>query len=118
MKTSQDDVDLVLTGGGSIIVPDELQGIGKIIRPPHYNAANAIGAALGQVSGDIEKVYSLDQISREEAINKVKQEAINKAVKAGAKEETIEVLFIEDVPLAYLPGNAIRIKIKVVGDLI
>ena len=118
MKTSQDDVDLVLTGGGSIIVPDELQGIGKIIRPPHYNAANAIGAALGQVSGDIEKVYSLDKISREEAINKVKEEAISKAVKAGAKEETIEVLFIEDVPLAYLPGNAIRIKIKVVGDLI
>ena len=118
MKTNQDDVDLVLTGGGSIIVPEKLQGVKNIIIPPHYNAANAIGAALGQVSGDVEKVYSLDKISREDAINEVKEEAIKKAQMAGAKLDSISVLFIEDVPLAYLPGNAIRIKIKVVGDLV
>lgn len=117
MKTNQDDVDLVLTGGGSLIVPEKLDGVKNIIIPPHYNAANAIGAALGQVSGDMEKVYSLDKISREDAIKEVKEEAIKKAQKAGAKLDSISVLFIEDVPLAYLPGNAIRIKIKVVGDL-
>lgn len=117
MKTNQDDVDLVLTGGGSLIVPEKLDGVKNIIIPPHYNAANAIGAALGQVSGDMEKVYSLDKISREDAIKEVKEEAIKKAKKAGANLDSISVLFIEDVPLAYLPGNAIRIKIKVVGDL-
>ncbi|MGL5348025.1 MAG: hydantoinase/oxoprolinase N-terminal domain-containing protein [Peptostreptococcaceae bacterium] len=117
MKTSIDDVDLVLTGGGSIIVPKDLDGIKNIIIPPHYNAANAIGAALGQVSGDIERVYSLDKLSREEAINEVREEAINKAVRSGAREDSISVLFVEDVPLAYLPGNAIRVKVKVVGDL-
>ncbi len=36
MKTSQDDVELVLTGGGSIIVPEKLKGISNVIRPPHY----------------------------------------------------------------------------------
>ena len=118
MKTSQDDVELVLTGGGSIIVPEKLKGISNVIRPPHYTAANAIGAALGQISGDVEKVYSLDKMSREDAIEDAKKEAVNKALKAGAKEDTIEVLNIEDVPLAYLPGNALLIKVKVVGDLI
>ncbi|MCC0691611.1 hydantoinase/oxoprolinase family protein [Clostridioides sp. ZZV14-6387] len=118
MKTSQDDVELVLTGGGSIIVPEKLRGISNVIRPPHYTAANAIGAALGQISGDVEKVYSLDKMSREDAIEDAKQEAVNKALKAGAKKDTIEVLNIEDVPLAYLPGNALLIKVKVVGDLI
>ncbi len=109
-----------LTGGGSIIVPEKLKGISNVIRPPHYTAANAIGAALGQISGDVEKVYSLDKMSREDAIEdaKKKKEAVNKALKAGAKEDTIEVLNIEDVPLAYLPGNALLIKVKVVGDLI
>ncbi len=33
MKTSQDDVELVLTGGGSIIVPEKLKGISNVIRP-------------------------------------------------------------------------------------
>ncbi|MGL5693092.1 MAG: hydantoinase/oxoprolinase family protein, partial [Peptostreptococcaceae bacterium] len=117
MKTSQEDVPLVLTGGGSIIVPNELKGISEVIRPPHFTAANAIGAALGQISGEVEKVYSLDKISRNEAIEKTLIEAKNKAIKAGAKEESIETLSVEDIPLAYLPGNALLIKVKVVGDL-
>ena len=32
-------------------------------------------------------------------------------------EDSIEILDQEDVPLAYLPGNATRIRLKVVGDL-
>ena len=31
--------------------------------------------------------------------------------------ETIEVVEREDVPLAYLPGNASRIRVRVVGDM-
>ena len=34
-----------------------------------------------------------------------------------AKPESIELLDQEDVPLAYLPGNATRIRLKVVGDM-
>ena len=39
------------------------------------------------------------------------------AITAGADPDTIELLDQEDVPLAYLPGNATRIRLKVVGDL-
>ena len=39
------------------------------------------------------------------------------AVAAGARAETIEVVDVEDVPLAYLPGNATRVRVKVVGEL-
>ena len=117
MKTSQDKVDLVLTGGGSIIVPQKLKGIRNVITPPHYTAANAIGAALGQISGEVEKVYSLDKITRSEAIKDATFNATKKAIEAGAKESSIEVLIVEDIPLAYLPGNALLIKVKVVGDL-
>ncbi|WP_313637062.1 hypothetical protein [Paenibacillus sp.] len=38
-------------GGGSILVADKLEGVAWIVRPEHYDAANAIGAALGEVSG-------------------------------------------------------------------
>ena len=52
MKTSADPVDVILVGGGSLLVPDTLAGASRIIRPDNYDAANAIGAALGEVSGE------------------------------------------------------------------
>ena len=39
------------------------------------------------------------------------------AVKAGAVRETVEIIEMEDVPLAYYPGNTNRVKIKAAGDL-
>jgi hypothetical protein len=39
------------------------------------------------------------------------------AIQAGAKEDTIVTVDVEDIPLSYLPGNATRIHVKVVGDL-
>jgi N-methylhydantoinase A/oxoprolinase/acetone carboxylase beta subunit len=56
-------------------------------------------------------------MTRDEALATAKQEAIDKAVAAGAARETIEIVDVEEVPLAYLPGNATRIAVKAVGDL-
>ncbi|PLR95746.1 hydantoinase/oxoprolinase family protein [Bacillus sp. T33-2] len=118
MKTSSKQVPLILSGGGSIIVSSSLKGVSEVIRPAHYDAANAIGAALGQVSGEVERVYSLNQLSREQAIQDARDLATKEAMKAGANENTISIVSVEDIPLAYLPGNALFIRVKAVGDLI
>ena len=39
------------------------------------------------------------------------------AVESGAIRETVEIIEVEDVPLAYYPGNTNRVKIKAAGDL-
>ena len=44
-----------------------------------------------------------------------KSEATTKAVDAGADPATVQIVDVEDVPLAYLPGNATRIRVKAVG---
>ena len=31
--------------------------------------------------------------------------------------DSVEIVDVEDVPLAYLPGNATRVRVKAVGDL-
>ncbi|MGE7765572.1 ROK family protein [Peribacillus sp. NPDC096540] len=118
MKTSSKEVPLILSGGGSIIVSNSLKGVSEVFRPKHFEAANAIGAALGQISGEVEKVYSLEGISREDAIHHAKKLATEEAIKAGANNATISVVSVEDIPLSYLPGNALLIKVKVVGDLV
>ena len=56
-------------------------------------------------------------MSRDEAIVDAKGEASQKAINAGADPATIQIVDVEDVPLAYLPGNATRIRVKAVGDL-
>lgn len=117
MKTSPDPVPVILVGGGTILVAGELTGASELIRPDHFPVANAIGAAIAQVGGETDRVFSLAEISREEALDQAKQEATEKAITAGAKPETVAIVDIEEVPLAYLPGNATRIRVKAVGDL-
>ena len=85
-------------------------------RPENYAVANAIGASIAQVGGEIDKVYAIEPGRREEAIAEVRAEAIDKAVAAGATPRPSIVDF-DEVPIPYLPGNATRIRVKAVGDL-
>jgi N-methylhydantoinase A/oxoprolinase/acetone carboxylase beta subunit len=117
MKTSPTPVPVILVGGGSVLLPDQMKGVSEVIRPKHFGAANAIGAALGQVSGQIEKIYSLDEMTREEALEEARMGAVHEATAAGADPATIEIVHLEDIPLAYLPGNAILIRVKAAGLL-
>ncbi|WP_126425484.1 hydantoinase/oxoprolinase family protein [Brevibacillus marinus] len=117
MKTSGDPVPVILVGGGSILLPDRLRGASQVVRPDHFGVANAIGAAISQISGQIERVFSLDELGREKTLDLAKQIAVDEAIKAGADPATIEIVDIEDVPLAYLPGNATRIRVKAAGTL-
>jgi N-methylhydantoinase A/oxoprolinase/acetone carboxylase beta subunit len=117
MKASRDDVDVVLVGGGSILLPECLRGVRQLIRPDNFAVANAIGAAISKVSGTYEKLISYHETPREEALKIAKQEAIALAVQSGAQAETVEIIDVEDVPLQYYPGNTCRVKIKAAGDL-
>ena len=117
MKVSNADVDLILVGGGSIILPEKISGAASVLKPEHFGCANAIGSAISKVSGTYEKLMNYDELPREQSLEKAKKEAIELAVEAGAVRETVEIIEMEDVPLAYYPGNTNRVKIKAAGDL-
>lgn len=117
MKTSATPMPVIVVGGGSILVQRPVAGASEIIKPEHFAVANAIGAAIAQIGGETDRIFSLAEMSRDEALAQAKQEATDKAVAAGAAPETVEIVEVEEVPLAYLPGNATRIMVKAVGDL-
>ena len=117
LKTTADPVPAVVVGGGSILLADDLPGVSQMIRPDNFAVANAIGAAIAQVGGEVDRIYSLDDMGREEALESARSEATDRAVVAGADVATVEVVDIEEVPLPYLPSNAVRIRVKAVGDL-
>ena len=115
-RLSPDPTPVIAVGGGSILVPPRLAGL-EVIRPEHYAVANAIGAAIAPTSGAVDRIYSLDVISREAALADAETEARRKAVAAGARADSIEITEREDVPLAYLKGNATRVRVKAVGEM-
>jgi len=117
MRVSPDRIPVLAVGGGSVLVPNTIGEL-RVIRPDHFSVANAVGAAIGQISGEFDRIFSLDGLTREEDLAEAHREATAKAISAGAKPGTIELLDQEDIPLAYLPGNATRIRLKVVGEMI
>ena len=117
VKVSITDVPVILVGGGSILLDDCLKGASQVLRPDHAEVANAIGAAIAQVGGQVERVYSLEETGREQALAESRAEAISKAVAAGAEPSSVEVVEIDEVPLTYVPSNATLVRVKAVGDL-
>ena len=117
MKTAAGDLPVVLVGGGTILVSRPIAGTSDMIVPEHADVANAIGAAIAQVGGEVDKVYSYDRLGREGALAEAKEEAVAKAVEAGAAPDTVAIVDVEEVPLAYMPGGSCRVRVKAVGDL-
>lgn len=117
VKSSKGNVPVILVGGGSVLVNRNLRGASEVIKPELSGTANAIGAGLAQVGGEIDKIYSYATQGRDESIAQARQEAIERAVTAGADRNTISIVNLEELPLAYLPAGAVRIKTKAIGDL-
>ena len=117
IKTSSQPVPVILVGGGSIIFPEDIKGASEVVKHESGGVANAIGAAIAQVSGQIEKVFSLDELGREQTLELARNLALDEAIKAGAHPESLEIVQLDDVPLAYLPGNATKITVKAAGRL-
>ena len=115
-RLSPEPLPVIVVGGGSILVGERIGDLG-VVKPEHYAVANAVGAAIAQVSGEVDRVYALAEMGRADALDDAKRQAVAAAVAAGAQADSIEIVDVEDVPLAYLPGNATRIRVKAVGDL-
>jgi len=117
IKSHAGDVPLILVGGGALLLQTDIPGCSRRLVPEHAGVANAIGASIAQVGGEIDRVFSYDHPPREEALAEARHEATRLAVEAGAAEDTVEMVDLEEVPLAYIPGGAVRLRVKVAGEL-
>lgn len=117
MKTSSESIPLVLVGGGAILINEDIPGASDVIVPEHAGVANAIGASIAQVSGETDRVFAYEATGREAALETAKAEARERAIEAGADPDSLEILDLEELPLAYMPGGAVRIRVKMAGNL-
>jgi len=115
MKTDASPIPLIAVGGGSFLIPDRLAGISDVVHVAHHAVANAVGAAIAQVSGEVDQIFQ--NLTRDEALVRAQRLAEEKAIAAGADAATLKVVEMEDLPIAYLPGNSLRTRVRVVGDI-
>lgn len=118
MKLSRQPQPVVAVGGGSVLVPLELAGVSEVVRPKNYDVANAVGAAIAAVSAEIDELFTIDGNAREATIEAAKADAIGAAVGLGADPALTEVISLEELTMAYMTDNIVRLRIKAAGPLV
>lgn len=88
-----------------------------MVRPEHFDVANAIGAAIASVSGQADRIFHHGPGGREAMLEEAAEEAKEQAIVAGADPRTVELVELEEIPLAYLTTPAVRIRAKAAGAL-
>ena len=76
----------------------------------------AVGAAIALISGETDQVFQ--DLGRDGALAAAEKIAVERAITAGADPSSIRVVDVEDTPIAYLPGDARRVRVRVVGELL
>lgn len=117
IKTSDHDMPLILVGGGSILVSRSIKGATEVLRPPHSEVANAVGAAIALVSGRVDKVYDTTTLGREATLEKAQQEACDEAIAAGALADEVEIVEVTELPMTHMQSGAVNIRVRAVGPL-
>jgi len=117
MKLGKRPEPVIVVGGGSILVGESFAGISDVVRPRNFAVANAVGAAIAQISGDADHIFALAQFTRAEALDHARRLATERAREAGAEPETIRIVEIEDLPVAYMESSMLRVRAKAVGEL-
>lgn len=107
---------LVAVGGGAYLVPAQLDGVTKVLRPANGDVANAVGAAIAWVSGRSDGVHAQGNDFKE-SVQASYDEAIQRAVSAGADPAKVEIVEHIEIPLSYLTSPAVRVRVKAAGPL-
>lgn len=116
-KMVRGEPPLIVVGGAGFLVPDDLPGVSEVRRPEHSEVANAFGAAIAQISGQVDRIVHFGTSGRDRLLASAREAAQAQAVRAGADPDRTAVVEVEEVPLAYLTDPAVRIRVKAVGPL-
>ena len=115
MLPNSTNVPILLVGGGSRNIPDEMLDE-QFVRPPNYDIANAYGAALSQIAGHIDRIIDFKQESDFE-LKALEEEAKTLAVSKGAISSRLKIIEKKVLPLHYMPEPRYRVLITVAGPI-
>jgi N-methylhydantoinase A/oxoprolinase/acetone carboxylase beta subunit len=114
-KLRASDTPVIVVGGGGPLLA-VVPGLTGLVIPEHAAVANAVGAAFAEAGGEVDRVFTLHGVTRAEALEQAKAEAVARAVEAGAELDTVRIVDADDIPLTHLGGGAaVRVRVKAAG---
>lgn len=118
MKTTPDDIPALVVGGGATTMPKKnVKGTTEVINPDHFEVCGAVGATIAEIGAHAEGVVDLEVEDRTKAIEMVTEMAKDNLEDAGGDRTTAEVIDIEEIPFAYMPGKRQKIRVRVKGEI-
>ncbi|KAK1237247.1 hypothetical protein MKX08_002872 [Trichoderma sp. CBMAI-0020] len=124
MKTSPEDLPVLLVGGGAILAPSKLKGASEVLRLPWSGIVNAIGAAMAGLSLVVDTIKTIGPNTEQLWLEEIKKAAIDKIVAAGALHSSVQIVEMETLPMStrglldshkYVENKA-RFIVRATGD--
>ncbi len=115
MKTSGTATDLVAVGGGAFLIPDRLAGVSEVVRVAHAGVANALGAAMAQISGEVDQIFSRPLPRRGCSPRPRRSPSAGRSRPEPSPQP--QGHRGRDIPIAYLPAAPAASRARVVGDV-
>jgi hypothetical protein len=83
-----------------MLIPLEFQSYPLLYSlPPFHSVANAVGAAIANVSGDVDTIEILQGQQLPEVLERIKALSITKAVANGAEPATVSIAEVNVLPV-------------------
>ncbi|KAG6368882.1 hypothetical protein INS49_003100 [Diaporthe citri] len=116
-KTKVEDATVLLVGGGSFILPDRIEGTDYVVRPPFYQVANAVGAAIGKISSTFDKLIKPGDRSIRDIVADGKRQAVAMCEQAGGDPSDVEIVELDTIPEPYAMDGTFRLVVRVVSTI-
>ncbi|WP_141134753.1 hydantoinase/oxoprolinase N-terminal domain-containing protein [Haloechinothrix alba] len=88
------------------------------IRPGFGARVGAIGAALGEVSGTVDRIFRFTETSYPDCVAQARRMARESAIQAGADPSRLRRPRVREFPLTYISTRCARMRVTVSGPLV
>ena len=116
MKTEAGDLPLIAVGGGAFLVPDRLAGVSRVIRVAAWRMRQR-GRRGDRAESAARPTRSIASWAAARRSPRPRRRPPSARSPPAPTAEAVETVDVEDMPLAYLPGNALRVRVRVAGEM-
>lgn len=88
------------------------------VRHPDAAVAAAYGAATGEASATVDRLFWFADGSREECVRAARRAARDGAVRAGADPRRVRVGSVREMMLTYVPMPCVRLRVTATGPIV
>lgn len=87
----------------------------RVVRAPR---AGAVGAVGSRIAGYVDCIVPASGPGHDQALARARARAEQNAVMAGAAVPSVRIVGIDESPVAYVPGDLVRLRVTAAGELV